>query len=117
MYLWKSISVPFYPTNSSNAGEINDLELKNQLDKLRTRDWEWELVEMVVIKSSDDKFFDFVICLKCEVVPFPITKLGFYPKLFGAVSEAFSQSSATTNLEKIAQQKTPPDYSEGVSIM
>ena len=74
------MSVPFYPKNSSNGGEINDVELKNQLDKLKARGWEWEIVEMVVIKHSDDNFFDFVIYLKCEVVPFPIFKLGFYPK-------------------------------------
>lgn len=80
MLLWKLISVPFYPKYSLYAGEINDVELKNQLDKLKARGWEWEIVEMVVIKRSDDKFFDFFIYLKCEVVPFPILQLGFYSK-------------------------------------
>ena len=40
MYLWKLISVPFNEKHSINAGQINDLELKNQLDLLKIQGWE-----------------------------------------------------------------------------
>ncbi len=80
MYLWKLISVPFYSKGLLNAEEINDVELKNQLDKLKLQCWEWEVVEMVGVKNTDTKLIDFFMYLKCQVIPFPIFKLGFYCK-------------------------------------
>ena len=77
MYLWKLISVPFNEKHSINAGQINDLELKNQLDLLKIQGW--EVVRMLAIACNDGTFFDFLIELKCEVIPFPVLRRGFYP--------------------------------------
>ena len=43
--------------------------MQKKLDKLKFQGWEWEVVEMLAIKSSDDKLFDFFIYMKCEVIP------------------------------------------------
>ncbi len=77
MYLWKLISVPFHKKGSINAEEINDVELKNKLDLLKIQGW--EVVRMLAITRNDGTFFDFLIELKCEVIPFPVLRRGFYP--------------------------------------